>query len=107
MMQQLQVSKCLGCDEEFCGPSQSSALCPDCVRLDALYEAKRMQQEERARVKAAIPRIDVGVVPYQNEYPHLAPVLGLLAGMVCVLPAALWCAWHFGRMLIAFLAGAR
>jgi hypothetical protein len=116
----MEVTKCLGCDELFFGAGE----CPDCVRLDALYESRRLakrrllDEQERAELISKLPRTDIGMVFYAGVKPppHWAAALALLLGAVLVL-AVLgavvaahllgWAAWHYGKLLIVLLAGAQ
>jgi hypothetical protein len=97
----MEVTKCLGCGEVFCG----AGLCPDCVRLDAVYVSKRAA---KARMLRHEQRIDMGVVPHEpKRYQHLAPVLAIVAVAVILSPLACYAAWHIGKLLIAYLCGAQ
>jgi hypothetical protein len=107
----MEATKCLGCDEFFFG----AGMCPDCVRLDALYESRRvskkllLDQQEREELMSKLPRTDIGVVFYAGSPPpsHLAPALAILLGAVLASPLLGWAAWHYGKLLIVFLAGAQ
>ena len=107
----IEVTKCLGCGDEFYG----AGLCADCVVMDRVYEARRavrqklMADETCAGMLADTARENLGVVPYEPEAPrpHIAFVLALLAGAAVAVPVISLLAWHFGRLLIAYLAGAR
>lgn len=101
MIGALEVTKCLGCGELSCGPG----LCPDCTRFDEIYESRR---KARRKIISEMPRTDVGVVACEPTPPrHLAGALALFAAALVIgMPLGAYLGWHFGRMAIAYLAGA-
>lgn len=93
------VRECPGCGDLLNTP----APCSTCALLDASYEAAMKRQ----RIKAAMPRVEVGVVRFvETPRVPVAPVLAILAGIVVMTPVLLWATVHFGKLAILFLAGA-
>jgi hypothetical protein len=105
------ATKCLGCGELFFGAGE----CPDCVQLGKIYESRRLakrrllDEQERAELMSKLPRTDIGVVFYAGVKPppHWAPAVALVLGAALASPLLGWAAWHYGKMLIVFLAGAQ
>lgn len=106
------VQQCPGCGEMFLGLTQ----CIDCIALERVSESRRVSRAhmlaETKRERGAqplwvsVPREDVGVAAYAPPQPPLAVPLVVLGGMLCS-PLAAYAAWHYGKMLIAYLCGAQ
>lgn len=101
-MNQLEVTKCLGCGE----PLDGSEMCAECARLDVIYESRWSQaiyNSKLNRLTMAMEREDAGVTEYAQPTSRAGMWLLMLVGWV----TGAFVYWYLGKPVILFLCGAR
>lgn len=96
------ITECPVCND----PIFSEAPCPRCAALGQILDAKQKageQQAERMRLLGKLPRVDMGVMPYDEDPPDGEVSLHLfLAGLVLIALSA-WGMWFVLKLAIQFL----